>query len=135
MKTPQDTPQSEEAKHVLIINRAIRLRNTVNSEGWPDFIKISKAIVDGALAEVDGYTGTDDHKMAQLTFIWKTVKAHHNMLIGTIQKQIEDGDASNNYLQSLKNPQAMQETEESVTGTAVIPLCDVPEEKPHAERE
>lgn len=113
-------------QQAALINRGMRLMQTVNSEGWPDVVKISEAIVDLALAEVENDPGLDEKKTAQLTFIWKTVKTHHKQLFGSIIEMIAMG---NQAQQSLvpKKP-----IEPELSGTSVRPRCDVEEEMNNA---
>ncbi|HWF05565.1 MAG TPA: hypothetical protein VHA06_17900 [Candidatus Angelobacter sp.] len=115
LQIPQET--------VTTINRSLRLRATVASEGWGDVVRISQAIVQEALHNIDAYKGTDDHAMAVLTFIWKTVKAHHEKLIATMQDLIKDGDEAALALQKPK-PAVEADPDADTAGTSVVPLCD-----------
>lgn len=68
--------------------RSQRLMETVNSAGFADVLRISEAIANEQLREIESYSGTDEHHIAVLAFCWKTLRAHHKNLLATIAAQI-----------------------------------------------
>jgi hypothetical protein len=110
------------AEQAAILSRGRRLSIQVSTEGWSDILAISRRIVDEALEQMRGYKGTDVQETATLTFIWKTLDAHHLRLITSIQSAIDEAKALLNKPED--RPEKAAE-EAQASGTVVKPLCDM----------
>ena len=114
------------AQQAAVLNRGRRLSIQVSTEGWQDIAQISRKIVDEALDAVRNYKGTDAHEIATLTFSWKTVEAHHERLMRSIQAAIDDAKELMKNAQPKSEDQAEAAGEDpQASGTVVKPLCDM----------
>lgn len=112
------------AEQQAILVRGRRLSIQVSTEGWNDVVAISRRIVDEALEAVANYKGTDEHETATLTFIWKTLKAHHERLMTSIQSSIDDAKKILNS-KNEEPPEKAAAEDAQASGTVVKPLCDM----------
>jgi hypothetical protein len=112
------TPQEK-----AMVDRSYHLHMVTQQEGWPIVVRISLAIVEEALKALEAYAGTSVQEHANLAFIWKASKAHHEKLLLSIQAHIDEGES---FMLRRTMPKTDQtETESAISFPVVKPACDV----------